>query len=381
MKHTLKIVALSLVLALGTSLLAACSTKSASSGSTSTDTSTSASTSEETAYDYSAGLTEEGFFENVKALDYVTLPKDYNKISLPTDTTTVKDEDIQSQIDSFLKSLATKEQLKDRAVVDGDTVNIDYVGSVDGKEFDGGSTGGKGTDVTIGVTQYIDDFLDQLVGHKPGETFDVNVTFPADYGKEDLNGKDAVFKTTINYVSGEDVVPELTDALVKEKLGESRGWNDIATMRSGISEQLKSSQIASYVWNYVLENATVKEVPESLVEYQKSSMLAYYKSMAAQYGIDFKTFLTSMQIESEEALIEQQMDSINSNAKDSLLVQAIAEDAKLKVTEENTKAFFKKAVGTEDYSAYETQFGKPYVAMMVIFENAHTYLQENAVEA
>ena len=83
-------------------------------------------------------------------------------------------------------------------VEDGDTVNIDYVGTVDGTEFDGGSTGGMGTDLTIGSGLYIDDFEDQLVGSHPGDEVEVTVTFPEDYGKEDLNDKEAEFDVTVN---------------------------------------------------------------------------------------------------------------------------------------------------------------------------------------
>ena len=83
-------------------------------------------------------------------------------------------------------------------VEDGDTVNVDYVGSVDGVEFDGGNTQGYGADLTIGSGSYIDDFEDQLIGAHPGDTVNVVVTFPENYGAEELNGKEAVFVTTIN---------------------------------------------------------------------------------------------------------------------------------------------------------------------------------------
>lgn len=83
-------------------------------------------------------------------------------------------------------------------VEDGDTVNIDYVGTVDGVEFEGGSTDGNGTDLVIGSGDYIDDFEDQLIGSHPGDTVEVQVTFPDDYGNEELNGKDAVFTVTVN---------------------------------------------------------------------------------------------------------------------------------------------------------------------------------------
>ena len=83
-------------------------------------------------------------------------------------------------------------------VEDGGTVNIDYVGTVDGVEFEGGSTDGNGTDLVIGSGDYIDDFENQLIGSHPGDTVEVQVTFPDDYGNEELNGKDAVFTVTVN---------------------------------------------------------------------------------------------------------------------------------------------------------------------------------------
>ena len=83
-------------------------------------------------------------------------------------------------------------------VKDGDTVNIDYVGKVDGVAFSGGSTGGAGTDLTIGSGNYIDDFEEQLIGAHPGDTVQVEVTFPKEYGNAELNGKDAVFEVVIN---------------------------------------------------------------------------------------------------------------------------------------------------------------------------------------
>lgn len=83
-------------------------------------------------------------------------------------------------------------------IKDGDVVNIDYVGTIDGTEFAGGSTNGSGAALTIGSGTYIDDFEEQLIGHHPGDVVDVNVTFPEDYHQADLQGKDALFKVTVN---------------------------------------------------------------------------------------------------------------------------------------------------------------------------------------
>ncbi len=81
---------------------------------------------------------------------------------------------------------------------DGDTINLDYVGYIDGEEFEGGNTYGLGTDLVLGSGSYIEGFEDQLIGSHPGDTVEVNVTFPEDYGNEEVNGQDAMFEVTIN---------------------------------------------------------------------------------------------------------------------------------------------------------------------------------------
>lgn len=99
--------------------------------------------------------------------------------------------------DTNSESYLTDSSLK---IEDGDTVNIDYTGYVDGKAFDGGSTDGSGADLTIGSGSYVDDFEEQLIGYHPGDSVTVRVTFPEDYGNEELNGKEAEFDVTINGV-------------------------------------------------------------------------------------------------------------------------------------------------------------------------------------
>ena len=110
------------------------------------------------------------------------------------------DKDVNTEAWETVYFVEKKELLKDTSleVKDGDTVNIDYVGKVDGVEFEGGNTNGMGADLTIGSHSYIDDFEEQLIGAHPGDTVEVNVTFPENYGNEELNGKDAVFTVTVN---------------------------------------------------------------------------------------------------------------------------------------------------------------------------------------
>ena len=110
-----------------------------------------------------------------------------------------KDKDTSTNT-STENNLSTPTLLTDTSltVEDGDTVNIDYVGSIDGVEFSGGNTQGQGADLTIGSGMYIDDFEEQLIGVHPGDTVNVYATFPDNYGKEDLNGKEALFVVKVN---------------------------------------------------------------------------------------------------------------------------------------------------------------------------------------
>lgn len=123
-----------------------------------------------------------------------TSTEDVSSSSTETDASEA-DTTADASLDSSESSYSTDSSL---TVKDGDKVNIDYVGYIDGKAFDGGDTKGQGADLTIGSGTYIDDFEDQLVGAHPGDKVEVNVTFPEDYGNDELNGKDATFDVTVN---------------------------------------------------------------------------------------------------------------------------------------------------------------------------------------
>ncbi len=115
-----------------------------------------------------------------------------------TEETTEEADDAQTQDSADEASVPGLDTTKGRKVKEGDTVNIDYTGYKDGKAFDGGSTNGNGADLEIGSHTYIDGFESGLVGKKVGETVDLNLTFPEDYGAPDLAGADVVFTVTIN---------------------------------------------------------------------------------------------------------------------------------------------------------------------------------------
>ena len=125
---------------------------------------------------------------------------------------TVKDEDVEAEVQKLLERQARQEEVEGRAAKAGDIANIDFLGSVDGVPFEGGEA--QGFDLTLGSGQFIPGFEDQVIGMQIGEKKDINVTFPEEYQAVELKGKPAVFAVTLNALK-EKVLPELTDELVK----------------------------------------------------------------------------------------------------------------------------------------------------------------------
>ncbi|MCG9478691.1 MAG: trigger factor [Actinomycetia bacterium] len=329
-------------------------------------------------FSYSSGITDDGFWKGITALDHVELGK-YEGISIPQEVYQVSEESVQAEIDGILANFTSQNQITDREVMEGDTVNIDYTGSVDGQNFEGGSTEGMGTEVTIGVTSYIEGFLEQLVGHSPGESFDIEVTFPQDYGNPELDGKDAVFAITINHIV-ETETPELTDDFVADNLSLSYGWNTVEEMETDIRDNLQSSAISYYIQEYIVDNADIKSIPETLVEYQEKSLILYYQDSAEYYEMEFDEFLTNyMNVSSTDELLETFAEDNRENAKFYLIIQAIAEDAGISVTDEDLNSYFTDHIGAEDYAEYEENFGIPYLKLIVLNQKVLDYLGDKAV--
>ncbi|MFA5341669.1 MAG: FKBP-type peptidyl-prolyl cis-trans isomerase [Clostridia bacterium] len=329
-------------------------------------------------FTFSRDIDNNGYWRGVKALKYVELGN-YTGITIPKDRHTVTDEDIQSNIDSLLEEHKVNNNITDRAVEYGDTLNIDYVGRVDEVAFEGGSTGGTGTDVTIGVTEYIDDFLEQLIGHNPGETFDIEVTFPIDYGKEELNGKDAVFTVTINYIV-ESVLPELTDEFISTTFGESNGWTTVEQMKAALSVQVQNVKISEYIQEYLEDNSTVKEVPEIIIDFQNNAVIRYYQDYADYYEMELDEFLIQyVNVESQEALLEQYKEENEKVARTHLIMQAVAEDAKIKATADDVQAYFTNYMTTEDYSEYEEIYGLNYLKLTALVQMVIDHIQSSAI--
>ena len=368
-----------LAAALGMSMAVAMTPAAAFAEETSTEEVTEVETEEETgaeeesseaeteAFDYSEGYDEKGFFEGVKALDYVTL-LDYSHMEL-SDEILPSDEAVQSQIDKTLSSYTKTNQITDadRLIEDGDTVNIDYVGSVDGVEFEGGSTDGKGATVTIGVTSYIDGFLDQLIGHAPGENFDINVTFPDPYtNNTDLSGKDAVFNITINYIE-EKITPEFDDDFIAENLPD---YESADAYRQSIYDNLYKQNMYNALFQYVVENSEIEDVPEEVVDTVYNECYQYYTSIASMYGVGIDAFLSANGLD-EDSFREM----CKTYAGNYLVLQAVMENEGWEMTADIAKESLNFT--DEDYEKAVGVYGEPYVLFAASTDYVLGKLSEN----
>ena len=329
---------------------------------------------------YSAYLNDDGTLKGVDSATLVTLPQ-YKGISVPAEEYTITDDELNTQINSILDQYATYDQITDRAIADGDVVNIDYVGTVDGEEFSGGNTNGRGTLATAGSAAYIDDFLTQIIGHTPGEEFDVNVTFPDPYeNNPDLAGKAAVFHTTINYIQGDKQVPELTDEFVSQTSALA-DYGTAQGMKDTIRTSMEDNKADNYVLQKVLDECQFSEFPADLVNQLVDVSMAQFESQASAYGLDMETARSMMGYESEDAQREAMTASAQEQLKTVVMLEAIAKAEGLTVDEDALTNYFSTNVGTSDYSAYQTYYGRGYLCQAVLLFNTEKLVTSSAVRA
>ena len=326
-------------------------------------------------FDYSAGLDENGYWSGVKALDHVKLPEDAAAIPVPKAEVQPTSEEIQAEIDNLLRMNAATTQVTNRAAANGDTVNIDYTGTVDGVAFNGGAAAGY--DLTLGSGSFIDGFEDQVVGHTPGETFDVKVTFPDGYGDTTdaegntmtLSNQKAVFSVTLNYIS-ETVLPTLNDEWVDASFGATDDIHTVADLEALCSELLTDANIKDYVMDYLMKNSEFKALPEVITDYQVNQCLNYYNTMAKYYGYGLEDFVKETAgYENADALLASMDANLERYSQEALLYQAVAESLCIAPTQEQL----------DRYSSYNEVYGENYCRMVALMDAVSETLRTGAV--
>ena len=174
----------------------------------------------------------------------------------------VSDDDVDAQIQSTMIDHIA-DITEQRAAKEGDKAIIDFVGKKDGEAFQGGTSSNYALE--LGSNTFIDGFEDGIIGHTPGETFDLNLTFPENYQSTDLAGQEVVFTVTLN-----GFLPELSDDIVKILADKSE---TVEEYKKEVKNDLQATKDESYesslkeaAWNAILDNTEVKEYPEDKVQ-------------------------------------------------------------------------------------------------------------------
>ncbi len=320
---------------------------------------------------YSDGLEATGYISGVKASDKITLP-DYKNISVPYAEIEFKDDEIDAEIENLLSGYNNLNTDEAAQVKDGDDVEIAYVGTIDGVEFEGGSS--ESYKLTIGSDTFIPGFEDQLIGANVGSTVEVNVTFPEDYHNADVAGKDAVFTVDVNGIYEPAV---FDDEFVKTNL------SDKASTADGYREYVRSTHedenLETYLKDYLKENTTVNSYPSKYLkalkgikmyddqqsyEYMNQFYQNYYGSAAYD---SFESYIGTSMNEYYQTLKEQAKET----CKENMIYQAIVEQEGATADAAYYRAKLVADGQTEDYyDTLVTTSGEPFVLQQAIAAKA-----------
>ena len=300
---------------------------------------------------------------------------DYKGVTVDPPPQSVTDEDVQNEIDNALANYPVE---VDQAAKEGDTVNIDYVGKIDGEEFDGGSD--QGADLKLGSGKFIDGFEDGLIGARKGETRTLNLTFPEDY-TQDLAGKAVEFTVTVNAVK--EPLSEPTDQWVADNI---EGYDNIADYKAGIrseqeesNEQTAENQVRYAAWTQVIDNCTINEYPETLVEVGKKLYEQQVETYAKYAGMELDAYIESSGLTQEE--YQSNMEEYGKNvAAQALVCQAICDKEGFAIGDDDYQKALQDML--TEYGCTEDEliqtYGQDNVEQSIMLNRVSNLIMENA---
>lgn len=285
------------------------------------------------------------------------------------DPTPVKDEDINMSIESDLQTLAETIDITDRAAAMGDQVVIDYEGKKDGVAFQGGTA----TDqtITLGEAGFIDGFEKGIVGHKPGDKFDLPLTFPADYGNADLAGKAVVFTITLDKIQ-EVVIPELNDETVAKLSDKAKTVDEYkAQVKADLEKSNKESaeaQMKSNAFAAFIKQCEVIEYPKERLEDAIEDCTEMYTEQLEQmasmyYGTTLEELKKSTGMSEEDLLGASFKDIAKEQLLSELAIELIQKVEKFDFSDKAYEKFLEdqaKLYGYEDGDAVEEAYEEMY---------------------
>ena len=333
------------------------------------------------------GLTacgDDDLYKGLNLDDYLKVGK-YKGIEAEKVQVKVERAELADAINADIDAAAKEKDLKKGdKVKEGDTVNIDYVGKVDGKEFEGGSA--EGYDLELGSGSFIDGFEEGLIGHKVGDKgIKLELAFPPNYSQEDLQGKDVVFTVKINSAK-RTVKPEYNDEFVKT-LGD---YDNTKEYEKAVEKRLKKQKTEeadntqkTEIWSQALSNTEVKKYPEDVVAHYVSAFDEQTDYYAEQYGMERADFIAQYYGASDEETFKKQLkDYAETLVKQEMLLEYIADKEGITYTDEEAEKLLQdiESQGYDEESV-QRETGRTmnqYVHIELLYEKVLDFLQENA---
>ncbi|MEG0806288.1 MAG: trigger factor [Lachnospiraceae bacterium] len=288
---------------------------------------------------------------DLNVLDYVTLG-DYMNVEVTVDYADITDKEVKDYANKVAAQYPDYKKTSKTDVQDGDTVNIDYKGLIDGEAFEGGTD--KAFNLKIGSGSFIDGFESGLIGKKVGSDISLNLTFPEDYQSKELAGKEVVFEVKINSIMEPVIykVDEFTDKYVNKNFGFDTVKEFLEDVRSSLekdNQNTKDSNTRQAIVDAVLEVCKVK-MPEGLLDSKIADYKEKYIKMVEGYGYKFEDFLQSNYQMTEKEFMEQIATSMNESVKQELVFSAIAEKEQIEVDKEAYAEYEKSFISYYGYA-------------------------------
>lgn len=262
---------------------------------------------------------------------------EYKGLEIEAVPTEVSDEMIDNEIDKQRHLNARRINIDDRAAEEGDKVNIDFVGKVDGVAFDGGTA--EDQELELGSGSFIPGFEEGIVGHEVGEAFDIEVSFPEDYHSEELKGKDAVFSITLNSIAVEEL-PEVDDEFIKD-ISE---FDTVDEYKEDLKKQ-KAEEVEANAKNIrmdrVLEAAAANakvDVPEVMVKNAIDEQIRNMDNNMRSQGIQLEQYLQMLGQSLDDFKDSMRPDAEREVLK-SLVLEAIVAAEKFEVSDDELEAY------------------------------------------
>lgn len=306
---------------------------------------------------------------NSEVEKYVTLP-DYKNLEIQAgEKFEITDDYVKSYLNSRVDAVSSMHELTG-TVENGDVVNIDYAGTIDGTAFEGGTA--QGQLLEIGSGSFIAGFEDGLIGANVGDTKELDLQFPDNYGHAEYAGKECVFVVKINYI-----LAALTDENVSQV---DAGYQsaeayreDAKTMLMGLADDQYERTLKNSIATTLVTASTYGEIPQSLVEDYRTSLQTDYENVAAQAGMSMEEYMTSNFGIPADSVAEE-MDKVALRcAKEGLALQAIANAEEISVSDEELDA------AIADYTAagaVEEDLDRETVRVNLLYEKVYDFLVE-----